>query len=91
MGGSLNQLLVVDRNTEALRVLKDQVSKGHGKIGVFYGAAHLPDLEQRLINDFHLEKTETRWVKAWDLTSGNEPSRPLDPISVMMNLLKEIK
>jgi len=91
LGGSLNQLLVVDRNTEALKILKQQMEQGHQKIGVFYGAAHLPDLEQRLLNDFGLEKKETRWVQAWDLTQGDEPSQPLDPISAMLNLLKEIK
>lgn len=91
LGGSLNQLLVVDRNAAALKVLKEQIALGHKRIGIFYGAAHLPDLEQHLIGDFQLKKTETRWIKAWDLTTSDAPSRPLDPISVMMNLLKEIK
>lgn len=91
LGSSLNQLLVVDRNAEALKVLKQQLDQGHRTIGVFYGAAHLPDLELHLVKDFGLTKKETRWVKAWDLTQGQEPTQQLDPISAMLNLLKEVK
>lgn len=91
LGGPLNQLLVVDRNAAAVAVLKEQLTKGHRKLGIFYGAAHLPDLEMRLIEELGVKKTKTQWIKAWDLTTGDEPSEPLDPISVMLNLLKEIK
>lgn len=91
LGGSLNQLLVVDRNAEALKVLNAELSKGHERIGIFYGAAHLPDLEKHLIDDFRFSKKETRWVKAWDLNKPAESTQPLDPISAMLNLLKDLK
>jgi hypothetical protein len=91
LGGSLNQLLVVDRNTEALKVLQKTVDEGVKKIGIFYGAAHLPDFERRLLADFQLTKDSTQWVKAWDLTSTEDETNPTDPFSLMLDLLKEIK
>lgn len=93
LGGSLNQLLVVDRNAEALRVLQQQIDLGKKKIGIFYGAAHLPDFDDKLVADFGMKKDSTRWVKAWDLTSNPESAAatPADPFSFMLNLLKEIK
>jgi hypothetical protein len=91
LGGSLNQLLVVDRNAEALRVLRQQIDLGHKKIGIFYGAAHLPDFDEKLAADFGLTKHSTQWVKAWDLTASEGAATPTDPFSFMLNLLKEIK
>lgn len=89
LGSSLNQLLVVDRNAEALRGLQKQIAAGHRKIGIFYGAAHLPDLEQRLTGDFGLKLEDTRWLKAWDLTKTDQPQS--NPLSLLLNLLDEIQ
>jgi hypothetical protein len=38
-----------------------------GRIGIFYGAAHMPDMEQRLRADFGLAWQKTVWVDAWQL------------------------
>lgn len=88
LGGSLNQLLVIDRNAEAIKGLQKQLAQGKQRIGIFYGAAHLPDLEKRLVSDFSMTKGETRWIKAWDLTSTK--GKPIEPMSLMFNLLKQI-
>lgn len=88
LGGPLNQLLVVDRNAEAMRVLKTQIDKGHQKIGIFYGAAHLPDMDQRLLNDFHLQRGPTEWLPAWNLDSNKGKS--IEPVSLMLQLLKSL-
>lgn len=88
LGDSLNQLLVLDRNAEAMRGLQKQLAEGHRRIGIFYGAAHLPDMENRLVADFGMNKQGTQWLQAWDLTtqSGNS----IEPISLMLNLLKQL-
>jgi hypothetical protein len=88
LGASLNQMLVIDRNAEAMRSLQKKLAEGHQKIGIFYGAAHLPDMEKRLIEEFGMKKRETQWLKAWDLTSTK--GKPIEPISLMFNLLKQI-
>jgi hypothetical protein len=88
LGASLNQMLVIDRNAEAMRSLQKKLAEGQQKIGIFYGAAHLPDMEKRLIEEFGMKKRETQWLKAWDLTSTK--GKPIEPISLMFNLLKQI-
>lgn len=87
LGGSLNQLLVIDRNAEALRGLQKQIAAGKKKIGIFYGAAHMPDFEQHLIGEFGLQKTSQAWIVAWDLQRGAQAA-PAEPVSLLLNLFK---
>ncbi|MDX1925488.1 MAG: hypothetical protein SFV81_03155 [Pirellulaceae bacterium] len=87
LGGSLNQMLVIDRNAEALRGLQKQIAAGKKKIGIFYGAAHMPDFEKHLIADFGLQKAEQAWIAAWDLQRGPKNSAT-EPASMLLNLLK---
>ncbi len=90
MGSALNQLLIVDRNAEALKGLQKQLAAGKRKIGIFYGAAHLPDLEQHLLDDFGLRKTDQRWLTAWDLTSAKQPKLG-EPAGLLLNMLKALE
>ena len=77
LGTKLNQMLVVDRNAAALKVLEQEIAKGRKHIAIFYGAAHMPDFEKRLLRDFGMKKTQQVWLDAWDLTSAPTPV-PLD-------------
>ena len=63
-GGSV---ILTERNKVAFEVLDQQIKAGKKNIGVFYGAAHLADMEQRLIKDFGLKKTKTVWHDAWSV------------------------
>ncbi len=90
LGGSLNQLLIVDRNAAALKVLQKQIAAGKKKIGIFYGAAHLSDFEQHLVEDFGLRKTNHQWLTAWDLTTASEPQLS-QPAALLLNLLKGLE
>lgn len=65
-------VIIVERNKVALEVLKKEVAKGRRHLGIFYGAAHLPDMEQRLVAmGFQREKAE--WLTAWDLPPEPPP------------------
>ena len=90
VGKSLNQLLIVDRNAEALKVLQKQLAAGKKRIGIFYGAAHLADMEERLVADFGMEKTGERWLQAWDLTQA-QPPQLSEPAGLLLNLLKVLE
>lgn len=90
LGGPLNQLLVVDRNAAALKVLQKQIAAGKKRIGIFYGAAHLPDLEKHLIEDFGLVRESQQWLTAWDLTTAKEPELS-QPAALLLNLLKGLE
>ena len=59
--------IITERNKVALEVLREQIDAGHKKIGIFYGAGHLPDMQERLADDFSLERTDTEWLEAWNL------------------------
>jgi hypothetical protein len=65
-------VIVVERNKVALEVLKKEIAKGHKHLAIFYGAAHLTDMEQRLVSlGFKPEKSE--WLTAWDLPPEPPP------------------
>ena len=64
-GGST---LITERNKVALKRLEEQIKKGKKKIAVFYGAGHMPDMEERLLKEFNLKWDKTTWLVAWDLT-----------------------
>jgi hypothetical protein len=66
--GGEGSAIISDRNAAALKVLKKQIEGGKKKIAIFYGAAHLPEFARSLEKDFHMKKSDTNWVVAWDLT-----------------------
>ena len=47
---------------------------GKKKLGIFYGAAHLPDMEQR-VEAMGFKKVSAQWKVAWDM-SGPPATRP---------------
>jgi hypothetical protein len=63
-GGST---LITERNKVALKVLDEQIAAGKKRIGIFYGAGHMPDMERRLIADVGMHRDNERWLVAWDL------------------------
>ena len=44
-----------------------EMKNGKKKLAIFYGAAHCPDLEKRLLAQGYTRKGES-WVTAWDLS-----------------------
>jgi hypothetical protein len=68
LGGEEGTTLISERNKVALQVLKKELAAGKSQLGVFYGAGHLVDMDERLRQDFGLEPVSVKWVTAWDLT-----------------------
>jgi len=83
LGGTISTILVADRNKAALKVLQKEIAKGHKKIGIFYGAAHMPDFEKRLGEDFDLKKDKEEWLTAWDM----KPKRGTPPLFKLLEQL----
>jgi len=67
LGETINTILIADRNKAALEVLQRELVKGHKRVGIFYGAAHMPDFEKRLRLEFGFKQKSHLWVTAWDL------------------------
>lgn len=60
--------LIKGRNAKAFAVLREELDSGKEKLAVFYGAGHLPDMAQRLEEEFGMAPRRTTWLDAWDLT-----------------------
>ncbi len=60
--------LLTERNAKAFEVLGSQLKDGKKKIGIFYGAGHLIDMDKRLLQDFKAVRGSTTWLTAWKLT-----------------------
>jgi hypothetical protein len=71
-GGEEGSTLITDRNGAALEVLSEEIGKGHKRIAIFYGAAHMDDFDRRLKKDFRMEPGEVEWIEAWDLRMPGE-------------------
>lgn len=79
-GSDGTSTIITERNIKALEVLRRQLGKGRKKIGVFYGAGHFPDMEQRLVDEFGFLRVDEKWLTAWQLRST--PKVPTSPKSV---------
>ncbi|MBT8442382.1 MAG: hypothetical protein KJO76_08355 [Gammaproteobacteria bacterium] len=67
LGEDSDSAIVGARNERAIEVLRRQLDAGARRVGIFYGVAHMPDLEERLLDDVGLSYAETAWVDAWKL------------------------
>ena len=59
-------VIISDRNQCCLGVLENEVKNGHGNIAIFYGAAHFPDMEKRLL-ELGYKRVKQEWLTAWDI------------------------
>ena len=67
LDGPKGSTLIGGRNQVVLEVLREQIAAGKRKIAIFYGAAHMPDFQKRLRDEFGLTPVSTRWLEAWNL------------------------
>lgn len=72
----LYQTIVIDRNAIVMRVLAGhlQANPRHRRIAIFYGAAHMPDFNQRFVQ-LGYTKVSTRWMTAWSIGQGAPEQR----------------
>ena len=67
INGETGSTIITERNRKAFEVLDRELKAGKKKIAVFYGAGHLPDMEERLLRDFHMKRSDQKWLTAWSL------------------------
>jgi hypothetical protein len=70
-GGEQGSVIITERNKMALKVLKQQLAAGKKSLGIFYGAGHLSDMDERLRKDFGLTPVSITWMTAWNLAPKN--------------------
>jgi hypothetical protein len=86
LGTTVHTILVADRNEAALKVFQKELAKGKKKIAIFYGAAHMPDFEKRLREDFGLRRDSEQWLTAWDLRASKKGGGILDFLKLLDDL-----
>ena len=59
-------VIISDRNQRCIDVMKRELAAGKRKLGVFYGAAHFPDMEKRLLEQ-GFKRVNQEWLTAWDI------------------------
>ena len=72
LGDDSDNAVIGARNQRAIDVLEREIGSGAKRIGIFYGVAHMPDLEERLLDQLDLTYDGTEWVDAW-LLGENDP------------------
>lgn len=68
-------VIIGDRNHKCLSVMDEQIKAGKKHIAIFYGAAHFPDMEQRLIKQ-GFKKTGHSWLPAWTIDKEKANAKP---------------
>jgi hypothetical protein len=67
LGEDADSAVIGARNQRAIDVLKSQLDGGAKRVAIFFGVAHMPDMEKRLINQLDLIYLDTTWIDAWRL------------------------
>jgi hypothetical protein len=67
--GPNGSVLLTERNKRAIEVLERTMGQGRKNIAIFFGAAHMADIEQRLLALGGFEKVEKTWQVAWDMSA----------------------
>lgn len=69
--GDGGTVIIGERNRVVVEAVQEEMAQGRKRIAVFYGAAHLPDLERRL-GEIGFEATGSEWMKAWEIPASEE-------------------
>ncbi|HZL91405.1 MAG TPA: hypothetical protein VFB96_23760 [Pirellulaceae bacterium] len=78
INGEDGSTIITERNKKAFAVLDRELKAGKKKIAVFYGAGHLPDMEERLLKDFQLKRNGQKWLTAWSLIKPEPKAKEPD-------------
>ncbi len=59
-------VIISDRNARCMEVMDKELAAGRENIGIFYGAAHFPDMQKRM-EERGFKKVSTKWLTAWQV------------------------
>lgn len=71
LGVDADSAIIGARNQRAIDVLREQIESGRSNLAIFYGVAHMPDMQQRLTQQLGFAYLGTTWIDAWQL--GDPP------------------
>ena len=76
--GKDGSTIVDHRNAKCMEVLESEIAAGKRNIAIFYGAAHLEDMQRRLMSDFKMKRGGQVWLEAWSLTDRGKNGKEKD-------------
>ena len=88
LSGPEGTVIVTERNKAAIKALQKALKDGKKDVAIFYGAAHMPDMSERLVK-LGFTPTKTDWRMAWDLTI--RPDQPSAVENALMELIKGLQ
>ena len=65
--GDDGSTIIEHRNAKVMKVLQREIDAGKQKLGIFYGAGHLKDMQERLETEFEMKRAGKTWLTAWIL------------------------
>lgn len=85
----LFEVLITERNAEVIRNLREQINKlGKGKtVAVFYGAAHMDEIAQRLTSELNYTLATKEWDTAFS-ANGAKSIMPPAQIKLMLEMVR---
>ncbi|MEM7600915.1 MAG: hypothetical protein AAF357_05820, partial [Verrucomicrobiota bacterium] len=90
--GDDGTVLVTERNKLVMEHLTRELkARDEGRFAIFYGAGHMPDLENRLLS-LGFVKGETQWADAWSMEHGaasGGTANPAEPGDFFLRLLED--
>ncbi|MCC7350061.1 MAG: hypothetical protein IT446_05775 [Phycisphaerales bacterium] len=89
LDGPDGSVILTERNKAAISVLESTLKQGHRHLAIFYGAAHMPDLQRR-VEALGFKPVNTQWHMAWDLhIRADQPSGVQRLLDHAMQALEE--
>jgi hypothetical protein len=76
LAGPNGSVIITERNKKALAVLQNTIDAGKKNVGIFFGAAHMPDMSQRLEAMGFKPTGQVTWRIAWDMTAPPATTQP---------------
>lgn len=75
LDGPDGSTIITERNKRCFDVLDKQLAAGKKRIGIFYGAGHLPDMQRRLEKDYKFQRASESWLTAWNLSPSENAAK----------------
>ena len=84
LSGENGSTIINERNKKALSVLEREIAAGKKRLGIFYGAGHLPDMDEKM-REMGFKPVGRQWLVAWrlDVAGEQEPTeQPEAPVEL---------
>ncbi|HEU4778712.1 MAG TPA: hypothetical protein VFS58_02400 [Steroidobacteraceae bacterium] len=80
MEGPKGSAILSGRNEVVLNKVREVLAnKKQRRIAVFYGGAHMPGIESRLIKDLNAKAAGEEWLTAWEMPKANTATTATKP------------